>query len=179
MIVLALGSNRSGEWGSPVQTVKRASDLLVKASSGDTALQSSLYLSAGVGPGQPANFVNAVVTIDSYLGPMALLRKLKQIERHAGSRSAMRWGPRALDLDIIDYYGQVRGWSRGIERNNAHAKAGRLVLPHPLMHKRPFVLEPLTEILPLWRHPVFFRTASELAKAPGLGISGRIMERLD
>jgi 2-amino-4-hydroxy-6-hydroxymethyldihydropteridine diphosphokinase len=81
------------------------------------------------------------------LGPVALLSRLKSIERRAGRRrSAPRWTPRPLDIDIVDYAGRVAG-------SVGSRVAGSLVLPHPELHRRPFVVLPLAEIAPRWRHP--------------------------
>lgn len=113
-------------------------------------------------------FHNALVLVrtDRPLG--SLLRALKSIERRAGRRVAARWSRRPLDLDIVDHGGRVLNWP-------ALTRAGGpIVLPHPLMHRRGFVLVPLSEVAPHWRHPVLGATAAEmLARAPALrrGIS--------
>jgi len=178
LIVLALGSNKSGKWGNPERTVQQAIRRIDALPSIRVISQSSLYRTAGMGPGRPDDFINAVIACISYLPPSALLRSLKQMERLAGNRSAMRWGPRSLDLDIIDYYGLVRGWMALSKKENYHACPGKLVLPHPLMHQRVFVLEPLTECQPKWLHPVFFRTATDILSGIRHNHSGRILEKL-
>jgi 2-amino-4-hydroxy-6-hydroxymethyldihydropteridine diphosphokinase len=106
-------------------------------------------------PNQP-NFVNAVAAIETYLPPHALLTRLHAIERAAGRRRTIRWGPRTLDLDILDYHGLVL---RGAAR---HAARGGLTLPHPGMAERIFVLGPLAEIAPRWRHSLLHATADQL-----------------
>ena len=75
-----------------------------------------------------------------HLSPLALLQKLHAIEKEAGRRRTTRWGPRTLDLDIIDYHGLVRS-------------TGKLVLPHPGIAERIFVLKPISELAAKWRHP--------------------------
>jgi 2-amino-4-hydroxy-6-hydroxymethyldihydropteridine diphosphokinase len=77
-----------------------------------------------------------------------MLRLLKRIERRAGRRLGRRWGPRPLDIDILDYRGTRIGWPP------RRREPGRLILPHPEMHRRVFVLVPLLEIAPHWRHPI-------------------------
>jgi len=90
---------------------------------------------------QPA-FVNAVVLVETTLSPKALMALLHRIEQRFGRMRRARNEPRILDLDLIDY----RGWiSEGRDEGP--------VLPHPRVLGRPFVLEPLAEILPSWRHP--------------------------
>jgi 2-amino-4-hydroxy-6-hydroxymethyldihydropteridine diphosphokinase len=175
-VVIALGANRQGNWGSPAQTIQRACDEL-RAAGLDLRSLSSLYLSAGVGPGKPQPFANAVVLGDCHLSPWALLRLLKHLERRAGRRSAMPWGPRALDLDIIDYKGLIRGWRT--KRGSATALANRaLVLPHARAHTRPFVMAPLAEAHPRWRHPALGRIGHALLREVVRVRAGRIMERL-
>jgi len=88
-------------------------------------------------------FVNVVVKVETTLAPVELLKRLKAIEREAGRvDGAIRFGPRVLDLDIILYDDLVmNSWE--------------LVVPHPRMHKRRFVLRPICDIDPTIVHPVF------------------------
>jgi 2-amino-4-hydroxy-6-hydroxymethyldihydropteridine diphosphokinase len=153
MILVALGSNKSGPWGNPEETLKRA---LLELSSGPTKLKiaSSLIQTAPFGVTNQPNFVNAVAQIDTALSPHALLRRLHMIERSAGRRRGRRWGPRTLDLDLIDYNGQQ------ITQKGLVQKA--LVLPHPGIAIRLFVLEPIAEIAPRWKHPVNHKTAASM-----------------
>jgi 2-amino-4-hydroxy-6-hydroxymethyldihydropteridine diphosphokinase len=150
MILVALGSNQSGPWGNPEETLKRA---LLELSIGPTKLKiaSSLIQTAPFGITNQPNFVNAVAQIETALSPHALLRRLHMIERSAGRRRGRRWGPRTLDLDLIDYNGQQ------ITQKGLVQKA--LVLPHPGIAMRLFVLEPIEEIAPRWKHPVNHKTA--------------------
>lgn len=173
MIVIALGSNRAGEWGEPAQVLKRATEFIGNFPATAISRQSGLYETAGVGPGQPGNFVNAVVAIECHCGPEALLHRLKAIEHAAGPRSAVRWGPRTLDLDILDYRGRVLNWPARHTRSRA-----ALVLPHPLLHMRPFVLAPLDEILPDWKHPVLRLSARQLWQRVQRERTGRVLRRL-
>ncbi|MDA7948263.1 MAG: 2-amino-4-hydroxy-6-hydroxymethyldihydropteridine diphosphokinase [Hyphomicrobiaceae bacterium] len=177
MILIGLGSNRAGAWGDPESTVKEAVNVLAKTSGTRILRQSGLYLTAGVGPGRPEAFVNAVVALECHCAPEALLRRLKMIERAAGPRSARRWGPRPLDLDIIDYRGRIMG-RRAHDQLNATALRNRISLPHPLMHVRPFVLAPLNEIAPDWRHPLLKITARQLWDRMRGERSGRVLKRL-
>lgn len=155
MILIGIGSNLSGPWGNSGETVARAlRELgrdrlkLVKAS--------RLLMSRPYGNVRQPAFVNAVAEIATHLPPEALLARLHSIERAAGRRRTKRWGPRTLDLDLLDYHGLVR--------------LGRLVLPHPGIGDRLFVLVPLAEIAPRWVHPVHHATARRLMWR--LGASG-------
>lgn len=88
-------------------------------------------------------FVNVVVQVETTLAPFELLKRLKSIEREAGRvDNAIRFGPRVLDLDIILYDDLV-------------TNSSELVVPHPRMHKRRFVLRPICDIDPTIVHPVF------------------------
>lgn len=177
MILIALGSNRDGEWGSSSSILARAMEELDKFP-GMTVIHSGrFYETSGVGPGQPGIFVNSVAAINCHCGPEVLLRRLKIIEKRAGPRSARRWGPRILDLDILDFHGFIRGWRDQNLLNSATIR-NQLTLPHPLMHLRPFVLAPLMNIAPQWRHPVFQLTATQLWQQMRNEPEGRVLKLL-
>ena len=147
-LLLALGGNLSGPWGNPRAILGRACAELSRG--GLHILRSSgVYATAPLGPGRQASYVNAVLLVEAGVAPAALLRLLKRIERRAGRRLGPHWGPRCLDIDVLDYGGRRIGWPP-----QARVR-GRLILPHPEMHKRAFVLVPLLEIHPCWRHPAF------------------------
>jgi 2-amino-4-hydroxy-6-hydroxymethyldihydropteridine diphosphokinase len=117
--------------------------------------QSALYRTEPIGPVRQPKFVNAVVGAHASLAPGAMLRALKRLERLAGRRKGTHWGPRPLDLDILDFGGRIVG------RPTRRARPP-LALPHPEMHRRPFVLLPLASIAPAWRHPRFGVGAANL-----------------
>ncbi|MFD0987359.1 2-amino-4-hydroxy-6-hydroxymethyldihydropteridine diphosphokinase [Methyloligella solikamskensis] len=165
--LIALGANLPGPWGSPLQAVQRAVRELDRGGKSVIRL-SPLYESEAIGqPGQPP-YVNAVAEIATHMPPEALLRKLKRLESEAGRRGRNApWGARNLDLDILDYGGRISGW-RGINAVMAGAGPRKLTLPHPQTHMRPFVLVPLEDIAPQWRHPVLRQSVTELLDAlPG------------
>lgn len=98
--------------------------------------------------GQPS-FVNAVAEVDpSDLDAPALFALLTQVEAQYGRERRERWAARTLDLDVVDFRGEI-------------SEASGLVLPHPRAHERAFVLAPLAEIAPEWRHPVLCLSAAE------------------
>jgi 2-amino-4-hydroxy-6-hydroxymethyldihydropteridine diphosphokinase len=97
-------------------------------------------------------FINGVVRVETNLQPLELLKLLQKIELQFGRRRGVRNEARTLDLDIIDYDGRVE-------------ETSGLVLPHPRMHERGFVLLPLAEIAPGWRHPRLGETVSALISA--------------
>jgi len=146
IIWLGLGGNISGAWGSPLSAFCRAIAALNGAGLEIVAC-SSTYETVPIGPIRQPVFTNAVVGVRGSIGPGALLSLLKQLERHAGRRANGHWGPRPLDIDILDFRGRILGVPGPVRQS------GRLVLPHPEMHRRGFVLVPLLEVAPQWRHP--------------------------
>lgn len=103
------------------------------------------------GPKNQPKYLNAVAKIKTALPPLDLLNELKIIESKLKRRKAVRWGPRTIDLDILFYNGLVF-------INN------RLSIPHPLLHKRIFVLKPLSEIAPDFVHPLYKNNIKELLR---------------
>jgi 2-amino-4-hydroxy-6-hydroxymethyldihydropteridine diphosphokinase len=138
---------------------------------------SPLYETEAVGTARQPPYVNAVALIDTRLSAQSLLRVLKSIERQSGRRGGRPWGPRTLDIDIVDFKGLVRNWRRG--RAAVTAPGSRpLILPHPLAHERLFVLKPLLDIAPAWRHPALGLSARTLwHRAPKRG-QGAVIKRL-
>ena len=110
---------------------------------------SSYYETPPYGMTEQADFLNGCLKLLTLLTPEELLDGLLGIEREAGRERVVRWGPRTLDLDIIFYDSLV-------------LESEDLCIPHVEMHKRRFVLEPLCEIAPYKRHPVYVRTVREM-----------------
>lgn len=105
------------------------------------------------GPKGQGDYLNCVIKIDSSLSPKKLLMALKSIERKLGRKPRKRrWAKREIDLDILLY-------GRQVVRDKA------LSVPHPLMHKRSFVLEPLSDIAPRLKHPILKKSIKILLKA--------------
>jgi 2-amino-4-hydroxy-6-hydroxymethyldihydropteridine diphosphokinase len=171
-LLLALGGNISGRWGEPGATIARA--IRVLSNSGvAVACCSNLYRTQPVGVVRQPTYLNAVVLAHAALAPAELLRLLKIIERRAGRRLAPPMHPRPLDIDILDHGGRRLGWPpRRRER-------GRLILPHPHMHERAFVLVPLLEVAPLWRHPVLGVSARTLLARLAPGTRSGVRQALD
>jgi 2-amino-4-hydroxy-6-hydroxymethyldihydropteridine diphosphokinase len=147
MILIGVGSNMPGPWGTPGETVGRVPFELDRGPTRVTRVSSPVRTTPFGVTDQPA-FTNAVLAVDTDLEPTALLGHLQALERRAGRQREIRWGPRTLDLDILDFRGLVLEDPSG------------LVLPHPGIAERPFVLVPIIEIAPEWRHPVNGLTAA-------------------
>lgn len=143
---IGLGSNL----GDRAANLESAGALL-GATPGVTVLRVSRRLenpAVGGPPGSPP-FLNAVAQVQTTLGSHALLERLLDIERHLGRQRRTKWEPRLIDLDILLFGDQI-------------ISSHDLVIPHPLMHERRFVLEPLAEIAPDAVHPVLQMTAKGL-----------------
>jgi 2-amino-4-hydroxy-6-hydroxymethyldihydropteridine diphosphokinase len=139
VILVALGANLPSEAGSPVETLAAAMRALDAAGLRVVA-RSRIYESPPWPPSDQPWYANAVVRLESRLEPEALLERLHAIERAFGRVRTVPNAPRALDLDLLDHDGKIR-------------RAGAPLLPHPRMRDRAFVLLPLAELAPDWRHP--------------------------
>ena len=110
--MIAFGSSLSGRWGDPTQEIVQSIQRLAETGIVLLAL-SSCYRTCPLGGGRQARYWNAVGLFASAYPPYQLLRILKRIEGEAGRRRLMRrWGPRVLDLDLIDSGARVIGWAR-------------------------------------------------------------------
>ncbi len=135
-VLIGLGSNLD----DPRQQVTAALRALAALPQTRLRRHSALYLSAPVGPADQPDFINAVAELDTELTPLALLDALQGLEQAAGRVRRRHWGERTLDLDILL-------WD---EQTLDHP---RLVIPHPEMTRRAFVLRPLLDLWPHSRLP--------------------------
>jgi 2-amino-4-hydroxy-6-hydroxymethyldihydropteridine diphosphokinase len=114
--------------------------------------RSKLYDSVPVPASDQPNFVNAAAAVETRLGPRELLGVLQKIEAAFGRVRTVRNAARILDLDLLAY-------------DDAVIEEGDLVLPHPRLQDRAFVLLPLRDVAPRWRHPKLGKTVDELIAA--------------
>jgi len=175
-VLVGFGANCPGPWGTSADTIAQALGEIERHRIAVVAV-SPLYETAAVGSTRQPAYVNAVALLDTSLPPEALLRVLKEIERKSGRRGGRPWGPRTLDIDIVDYKGLVRRW-RGGRSAFSQPGARPLVLPHPLAHERPFVLKPLLDLAPRWRHPALKQSARDLWHRVSQYGHGRVLRRL-
>ena len=143
---VGLGSNL----GDRAATLREALSRLGEAQGVEVVAASPFVETAPVGgpPGQP-KFLNAAARLSVELAPDALLDLLLRLEAELGRERAERWGPRTLDLDLLLY-------------DDLILDTARLTVPHPRMHEREFVLEPLAQIAPAAVHPALGRTVRDL-----------------
>lgn len=148
---IGIGSNL----GRRERIVAAALNALQTTKEIDVVKVSSLYETEPVGgPTDQPKYINAVAQLRTSLEPERLLSVCQKIEEALGRKRTIRWGPRTIDLDLLCYDQEIRA-------------EPELTLPHPLMHERRFVMEPLVEIAPELVHPVLERTAQSILQTLG------------
>lgn len=147
MILIALGANLPSHAGSPGITLRHALTALEERGLRVAAVSHFYETPAWPDPNDPP-FVNAVARIDTAIQPIALMELLHGVETDFGRKRSAPNAPRPLDLDLIAYDGMVLN--------------GALILPHPRLAERAFVLRPLCDIAPGWTHPVTGEGAAAL-----------------
>ncbi|HSU18258.1 MAG TPA: 2-amino-4-hydroxy-6-hydroxymethyldihydropteridine diphosphokinase [Acidobacteriaceae bacterium] len=150
LAAIALGSNLPSRFGDPAANLREALRRLVDL--GEVTAVSSFRETAPVGYTDQPRFVNAAALLETDLSPLDLLHGLLGIEQAMGRVRAADTppkGPRIIDLDLL-LYGELI------------LNDPELILPHPALHERRFVLEPLAEIAPEMQHPILHRSINEL-----------------
>jgi 2-amino-4-hydroxy-6-hydroxymethyldihydropteridine diphosphokinase len=158
-VLIALGSSLAGAFGSSGAVLAAALDRLPKAGFKILA-RSSLWRSASWPDPALPDYINAIAVVETALGPAETLARLHAIEADFGRDRTAPNAPRVLDLDLIAHGRTV-------------TDEPGLVLPHPRADARLFVMGPLAEIAPDWRHPVSGRTAADLAARANIGADAR------
>ena len=149
LAAIALGSNLESRFGDREANLREAVRRIEAL--GEVRAVSSFYDTEPVGYLEQPRFLNGAMLLETELGPQELMRRLLGVERAMGREreGPVPKGPRVIDLDLL-LYGDWVLWAED------------LILPHPAMAERRFVLEPLAEIAPAWVHPVLGVTVREL-----------------
>jgi len=160
VILVALGANLPSPAGAPAKTLGAALARLEERGIKILSVSSFYETPAWPDPAQPA-YVNAVAAVETTLQPVELLTLLHGIETNFGRLRSAPNASRSLDIDLLDYEGRV--------------VTDGVTLPHPRMAERSFVLVPLAEIVPGWRHPVSGLGVAELlARLPDRDVPRRL-----
>lgn len=168
---VAIGANLASSAGKPQVSVPAA-----MAAVGSEAVQlvaeSSLYVTPCMPAGAGPDYVNAVFQVATDLPPEGLLAHLQSIEARFGRERRSRWAARTMDLDLLTWGDTVfpdrptwRAWVDLPPERRAQETPDQLIVPHPRLQERGFVLVPWAEIAPDWRHPGHGQTIGEMLRA--------------
>lgn len=169
--LVALGGNTISHIGPPESTLLAAlkcfesPDLMI-------GQVSHFYQTPCFPPGAGPDYVNAAISLSTRLSAQNLLQRLHEVEAEFGRERIKRWGTRTLDLDLLAFDQQILpDWStfsywRDMAPDLMKSRAPEeLILPHPRLHERAFVLVPLNDVAPAWRHPVLKQSVAEMLAA--------------
>ncbi len=163
--LLGLGANLPFDGIAPEETVRSAIEE-ISTDALTEVMVSKFYRSTPVPYTDQPDFVNCVIGGKSILTPVELMSLCQSIEKQFGRQRDGRWQARTLDIDVLTF-GEVilpkaSRWHQLMEEGRGGKVVADLIIPHPRLHERAFVLKPLTDILPEWVHPVFKKTGLEL-----------------
>ena len=142
-ILLGLGSNLGERFDNLTSAIKALPPEIMVQTISPTYETQPLYVT------QQPEFLNLLVRATTTLSPISLLDSIQALEVELGRKPSVRFGPRIIDIDIIDYDSLILNLES-------------LTIPHPRMHERLFVLRPLINIVPNWIHPRTGKTVQQL-----------------
>ncbi|MGR3292104.1 MAG: 2-amino-4-hydroxy-6-hydroxymethyldihydropteridine diphosphokinase [Paracoccaceae bacterium] len=167
-VLLGVGANLDSSAGPPAATILESIKILSRSDLQVLAV-SRLYQTPAFPPGSGSDYVNAAMVCSTNLDAPEILKVLHDIEAHFGRERQHRWGARTLDIDLLGVGAQVLPdrtthdyWrDLSLEEQKQHPPQ-TLILPHPRMHERGFVLVPLAESAAAWQHPILKLSAAEM-----------------
>ncbi len=169
--LIGLGANLQSQSGSPAETLHAALEAL---NDGNISVQavSRFRVTQAFPPDSGPDYVNAAAVLTTRLSAQDVLSRLHEIEAQFGRRRAGRWESRILDLDLLALGDAVlpdraefMRWHDLAPQSQMSVAPDTLILPHPRLHERAFVLVPLHDIAPGWCHPVLGQTVAEMLAA--------------
>ncbi len=170
-VLLALGANLPSAIGPPEATIRAAIGQLSHAGF-ELIAASRLYRTPAFPPGNGPDYVNAAISCSCPFAPDDLLRIVNAVEALYGRQRSKRWEARSLDIDVIAIGESVlpgreefEAWESLTPDLQQMLTPSELIVPHPRLHERAFVLVPLAEVAPRWRHPVMGRDVDEMLEA--------------
>lgn len=166
--IIGLGSNLAYEQISPREILQEALEALADKPISISKI-SQFYATecypAGAGP----DYVNAAALLTTSLSSDTLLVVLHEIEQHMGRARVQRWGQRTLDLDLLAYNAEIAPdlatythWQTLPLEQQKTIAPQQMILPHPRLQDRAFVLVPMADVAPDWQHPVTGRTTRQM-----------------
>ncbi len=167
-ILLAMGSNLASSFGPPEKAIRESQHDL-KSAGINILAASRLFRTPAFPIGSGPDFVNAAALCNSVLSPGEILKVLLQIEEKYGRQRENRWGARTLDIDLIAVGDLVlpdnktHALWRNLPLDEQKSKTpDALILPHPRLQERAFVLLPLADVAADWKHPILGRSVAEM-----------------
>ncbi len=164
--VVALGLNNSDVQSELIDKSESISQCF---SASESIKRSSLFATPAFPKGSGPDYINTVIMLETDLTPEMLLERLHRIENSFHRDRPYRWAPRSCDLDLIFYEqailpskAEFKKYADFTTEQAMETTPDELILPHPRLHERAFVLGPLREIAPDFIHPVFHKTVEEL-----------------